>query len=94
MLFTLDCCDLKIEVFCSYLQHYGTTQAMRLNCSNLKILPDVIVTNGIKNYYCITLICSINCVTFLVLWIRNYLSSGAKPGVFPQIWDFTAFLGF
>jgi len=47
--FTLDCCDLKIKVFYSYLQHYETTQAMRPNSSNLKILPDFIVMNGIKN---------------------------------------------
>jgi len=64
--FAIDYCDLKIKVCYSCLQHYGTAQAMRLNCSNLKISPDCIVMNGIKKYCYITLPSSINCVTFLV----------------------------
>jgi len=64
--FAIDYCDLKIKVCYSCLQHYGTAQAMRLNCSNLKILPDCIVMNGIKKYCYIALASSINCVTFLV----------------------------
>jgi len=33
--FTSDYYDLKTEVFYSYLQHYGTNQAMWRKCSNL-----------------------------------------------------------
>jgi len=41
--FTSDYCDLKTKVFYSYLQNYGTTETMRQNCSNFRILLDCIV---------------------------------------------------
>jgi len=70
---------------------------MRSNCSNLKILPDFIVMNGIKKYYYITLTCSINCVTFLVLSIQINLPVVPNLGFCPQIWGFhylSGYLGF
>jgi len=45
--FTLDYCDLQIKVFCSNLQHYGTTQAVMSNCSNFEIWLDCSAMNGI-----------------------------------------------
>jgi len=66
--FTLDYYDLKIKVFYSYLQHYGTNQAMWRNNSNFQTYFDCIVMNSIfRKYYYITLACSITFVTFLVL---------------------------
>jgi len=71
--FTLDYCYLKIKVFYIYLQHHGNTQAMKPNCSNLQILPDCIVWNGILPAFCfrkyyykyITLTCS---MTYEMIW--------------------------
>jgi len=59
---------LNIKVFYNYLQRYETTQEMRQNCSNLQILLDCTVSNGIfiKHYF-ITFTCSISCVTVLIL---------------------------
>jgi len=67
---------------------------MRPICSNFKILPGFIVMNGITKYFYITLTCSMNCATFLVLSIRNDLASGAKPIFSLQIWDFQCISGF
>jgi len=46
--FTFDYCGLKTKVFYSYLQIYGTTQAMRPNCSNFQILL-VLFSMAFKN---------------------------------------------
>jgi len=47
--FSLDFCELKIEVFYSHVKTYGTAQATRRNCSNFQILLVCVVINGLKN---------------------------------------------
>jgi len=63
------------SVFFIYLEHYGTTQPIR------PIASIALFSKSFKNYYCITLTCSIRCVTFLVL--SKWFGQWSKPGVLP-----------
>jgi len=106
--FSIECFYIRLlwfetKVFHSYLQHYGTTQAMRRNCSKFQLLLDCFVMNGIfKKHNYIALTCSISCVSFLVLssWFCQWLQTRVFApnqslkcvcGVF--LWS-SGFLGF
>jgi len=102
--FALNCCDLKIKLFYTYLQNYRITQMISPNCNDFQILLDCIVITGILNkYYNITVSCSISCVSFLGLskWFGKWHQTWnftPRSGVFNALLDFSSedliFLGF
>jgi len=81
--FTLDYCDIKITVFYSHLQKYGTTQTMKPHCCDLLILLECMVLNGIIiHFYCTTLNCSIyiSCITFFLILSKWFVIHSLATG--------------
>ena len=66
--FALDYCDLKIKEFYSYLQHYGTNQAIRRNRSNFQVLLECIHLKMLLHH--IDLLYKLRCLfgTFKMIW--------------------------